>query len=139
MRPSPQFSKAVQLLCWLGECPDLLVFRKSDERLPRLGEKLVVWTDETPPLDTILSIITLYWITGTFPTSIYHYRVAYGRNVDDRDQAAMVTNKPVGYSQFPHEILPIPAALVKARHNVTWSARHDKVSRKQQSDHIGRI
>jgi hypothetical protein len=40
----------------------------------RIGEKFLDWTDTDPPIDTILEAITLYWVTETFPTSIYPYR-----------------------------------------------------------------
>jgi hypothetical protein len=40
----------------------------------RIGEKFLDWTDTDLPIDTILEAITLYWVTETFPTSIYPYR-----------------------------------------------------------------
>jgi hypothetical protein len=40
----------------------------------RIAEKFVSWSDETPSLDIILEAITLYWVTNTFPTSIWNYR-----------------------------------------------------------------
>jgi hypothetical protein len=40
----------------------------------RIGEKFLDWTDSDLPMDTILEAITLYWVTETFPTSIYPYR-----------------------------------------------------------------
>lgn len=40
----------------------------------RIGEKFLVWSDEDPSIDTILDDITLYWLTSTFPRSIYTYR-----------------------------------------------------------------
>jgi len=39
-----------------------------------IGEKFLVWSDEDPDLDKILESVTLYWLTETFPTSIYPYR-----------------------------------------------------------------
>jgi hypothetical protein len=41
---------------------------------PRIGEKFLDWTDEDPPLDTILESVTLYWLTDTISRSIYPYR-----------------------------------------------------------------
>lgn len=40
----------------------------------RIGEKYVDWSDEDLSLDTILESVTLYWLTETFPTSIYACR-----------------------------------------------------------------
>lgn len=40
----------------------------------RIGEKYLEWSDITPTLDELLTIITLYWLTDTFPSSIYTYR-----------------------------------------------------------------
>jgi len=39
-----------------------------------IGEKFLAWSDEDPSLETILESVTLYWLTETFPTSIYPYR-----------------------------------------------------------------
>ena len=41
---------------------------------PRIGEKFLTWTDATPSMDEILASVTLYWLTNTFPSSIYPYR-----------------------------------------------------------------
>ena len=48
----------------MGQVPTLL----------RIGEKFLDWSDEDPPLDVILEAVILYWLTETFPTSIYSYR-----------------------------------------------------------------
>lgn len=40
----------------------------------RIGEKYLDWTDEDPSFETILEVVTLYWLTETFPTSIFPYR-----------------------------------------------------------------
>lgn len=39
-----------------------------------IGEKFLTWTDDDPPVDTILETVTLYWMTDTFPRCIYPYR-----------------------------------------------------------------
>jgi microsomal epoxide hydrolase len=39
-----------------------------------IGEKFLAWPDEDPELEKILESVTLYWLTETFPTSIYPYR-----------------------------------------------------------------
>jgi len=40
----------------------------------RIGEKFLDWTDDDPSLDLILESVTLYWLTGCMPTSVYPYR-----------------------------------------------------------------
>ena len=40
----------------------------------RVGEKFLEWVDDPLPPDHILESITLYWLTETFPRSIYSYR-----------------------------------------------------------------
>jgi microsomal epoxide hydrolase len=39
-----------------------------------VGEKFLDWTDEDPSVDFVLEMATLWWLTETFPTSIYPYR-----------------------------------------------------------------
>jgi pimeloyl-ACP methyl ester carboxylesterase len=39
-----------------------------------IGEKFLEWSDEPPSMDTILSELTLYWLTSSFETTIYPYR-----------------------------------------------------------------
>ena len=95
----------------------------------RIGEKFIVWTAETPDIDEILSVVSLYWLTRSFPTSLYHYRVTYGTNLKPEDRIPMVTSVPLGYSQFFHEIRPSPKAFVEGQNNLVWHRRHEKVSR----------
>ena len=63
--------QVVLLLYWDGLCPYLpfLLLRHH-----RIGEKFLVWTDVDPSLETILESVSLYWLTETFPRSIYPYR-----------------------------------------------------------------
>lgn len=39
-----------------------------------IGEKILEWTYEDPPLETILEHVTLYWLTDTIPRCFYHNR-----------------------------------------------------------------
>jgi microsomal epoxide hydrolase len=39
-----------------------------------VGEKMLEWTDDDPPMDKILETVTLWWLTGTAPRSFYHSR-----------------------------------------------------------------
>jgi hypothetical protein len=36
----------------------------------RIGEKFLEWSDEEPSLDSILTNVSLYWFTSSYPTSI---------------------------------------------------------------------
>lgn len=84
-----------------------------------LQEKFLAWSDPrtTPSLDTILADITLYWLTGCFPTSIYTYR--------EKIKMSYV-NKPVGYSYFPYELAPIPQAWAAKTGDLVFFKSHDK-------------
>ena len=39
-----------------------------------IGEKFLSWTDEDPPLETILESVTLYWFTESMGRGIFPYR-----------------------------------------------------------------
>jgi microsomal epoxide hydrolase len=39
-----------------------------------IGEKFLAWSDVDPELEKILESVTLYWLTETFPSSVYPYR-----------------------------------------------------------------
>ena len=43
-----------------------------------IGEKFLEYSDDTLDVDAILTSIALYWLTDTFPTSIYQYRDVRG-------------------------------------------------------------
>lgn len=49
--------------------------RFFDRNIFRIGEKFLEWTDDatTPDLDTILTNVSLYWFTGSFPRSSKYY------------------------------------------------------------------
>lgn len=84
-----------------------------------IGEKFLAWSDPhtTPSLRTILADITLYWLTGCYPTTIYPYREVW-----DTKYVA----KPVGYSYFPWELAPVPRAWAAATGNIVFFKSHDK-------------
>jgi microsomal epoxide hydrolase len=43
-------------------------------QLAWIGEKFLAWTDQDLPIETVLEDLTLYWLTKTFPNSVYMYR-----------------------------------------------------------------
>ena len=111
----------------------------------RIGEKFLAWTDDDPPLDTILGAVTLYWLTETFPTSIYQYRQVRPESVlecsntdvsssqDDSPEVLKARggpeyiSKPFGYSWFPKELFPTPQSWVATMGNLVFFRRHTQV------------
>lgn len=83
-----------------------------------LGEKYITWSDEPHlSLTTILTFVTVYWITDTFPRSIYPYR----NDFDPKDEVPchggnqwhVPSGKGFGFSAFPGEMLPVPRVWVE--------------------------
>jgi microsomal epoxide hydrolase len=88
-------------------------------QLAWIGEKFLAWSDPatTPSLHTIISDITLYWLTGCFPTSIYTYREV---------KELLYVDKPIGYSYFPYELAPVPRAWAEKTGKIAFFRSHDK-------------
>jgi microsomal epoxide hydrolase len=88
-------------------------------QLAWVGEKFLAWSDPstTPRLDTILAHVSLYWLTGCYPTSIYTYRDAV---------SADYVAKPTGYSYFPYELMPVPRAWAEKTADVVHFAAHEQ-------------
>ncbi|KZL73892.1 epoxide hydrolase [Colletotrichum tofieldiae] len=70
-----------------------------------VGEKFRDWTDSPLPLATILTNVTLYWLTDTYPRCIYSNRFP--------SSVPLPYDKPFGVSNFPHELVPAPKAWVE--------------------------
>ncbi|KDQ16877.1 hypothetical protein BOTBODRAFT_43065 [Botryobasidium botryosum FD-172 SS1] len=89
-----------------------------------VGEKYLEWSDEDPPLDTILAAVTLYWVTETFPRSIY----VYGQLMTStpHESISSRSDKPLGYSWFPREMVPIPKSWAAASGNLVFFKQHSK-------------
>lgn len=72
-----------------------------------IGEKFLEWTDQDPPLDEILTSVSLYWLTDTYSRCIYPYRsfntVGY-------------IDKPCGFSFFPMELYVHSHPLILPRY-----------------------
>lgn len=66
----------------------------------RIGEKFLEWTDEDPSLDEILSSVTLYWLTDTFPRCIYPYRGV------SEDSCSAFTYYVLAYDCIDYQRLP---------------------------------
>lgn len=52
----------------------------------RIGEKMLAWSDQDPPLEKILETVTLYWMTDTISRSFWHNRAMAG--ADDEPKMA---------------------------------------------------
>jgi microsomal epoxide hydrolase len=87
--------------------------------LSRIGEKIIdSWSSEVPtPL--LMQWLTLFWLTQSFPTSIYMYRhfmtldftrASTPEEVQDftKPLSGLKVGKKIGYSTFPKEIFPVP-------------------------------
>ncbi|KAI5464361.1 putative hydrolases or acyltransferase [Mariannaea sp. PMI_226] len=70
-----------------------------------IGEKFVEWSDETPPLEEILGITTSYWLTRTYPSTLWSYRSIAKEGVQGLPTSR---EKPLGYSLFPRELGVVP-------------------------------
>jgi microsomal epoxide hydrolase len=88
-------------------------------QLAWVGEKFLAWSDPStiPSLHTIVSDISLYWLTGCFPTSIYTYREM---------KELLYVNKPVGYSYFPYELAPVPRAWAEKTGRIVSFRSHER-------------
>ncbi|KAI8711506.1 EHN domain-containing protein [Fusarium sp. LHS14.1] len=101
-----------------------------------IGEKILAWTDQDPPLDKILETVTLYWLTDTYPRAMYHNR-GMG-NPEEKPKISRISTltnlthvqlpyvaKPCGYSLFAHEIFPVPKSLAVKTCNLVYFKQHE--------------
>ncbi|TFY57289.1 hypothetical protein EVJ58_g7107 [Rhodofomes roseus] len=94
-----------------------------------IGEKFLTWTDEPPSTTTILESVSLYWLTDTFPTSIYTYRHGLGPRADKisfHAQPENHINKSFGFSWFPQELMPVPKAWIAVTGDLVWYKQHTR-------------
>ncbi|KAF1993185.1 alpha/beta-hydrolase [Amniculicola lignicola CBS 123094] len=93
-----------------------------------IGEKFLEWSDPStrPSIDTILADITLYWLTDSFPTSIYTYRQDYTNTEEGyfHGLEKYKVEKPMGYSYFPYELGPIPRSWAETTGRMVWFEEH---------------
>lgn len=95
-----------------------------------VGEKFLAWSDPstTPSISTILADVTLYWLTESFPSSIYTYRQDFTSRSEHyfHGQAKLYLDKPFGYSYFPFELMPMPKAWVERTGKLVYFKAHEK-------------
>ena len=88
----------------------------------RIGEKFLEWSDEDPSLDEILTNISLYWFSGSFASSLYPYRLLFSPKLAELP----VTNKPLGFSFFPRELMPGIKSIIEKEHNLVFYKHHER-------------
>ncbi|KAF9776543.1 hypothetical protein IL306_005252 [Fusarium sp. DS 682] len=92
-----------------------------------VGEKFLTWSDEDPPLEEILTSVSLYWFTDSFPTSIYPYRQRFDpERPGVHNNPSWKISKPLGYSWFPYELAPMPVSWVKTTGNLVFWRDHQR-------------
>lgn len=111
----------------------------------RVGEKFIHWTDNTPSKSHMLTWLTLYWLTKSYPTSIFYYRdvsqrlditVSPGSDPTDltKELKGMYVDKPIGYSKFPKELLVTPESWARKTGNMVFFNEH-RVGESRNSPH----
>lgn len=80
-----------------------------------------------PSVDEILDSVTLYWLTESFPTAIYTYRQSWAPYGSSHDHPDFYITKPLAFSWFPYELMPIPIAWVRRTGNLVYYKRHDRI------------
>ncbi|GAA6059018.1 hypothetical protein JCM10212_001243 [Sporobolomyces blumeae] len=92
-----------------------------------LAEKYRDWTDETPSIDELLAICTIWWIRDSFPSSIYAYHELLLTGVSQiHNDPANYHKKPLGYSAFEREISCTPEAWTGINADIQWYRYHSK-------------
>ncbi|KAJ5289069.1 hypothetical protein N7478_002099 [Penicillium angulare] len=92
-----------------------------------VGEKLLEWVDDPLTSEHILESITLYWLTETFPRSIYTYRQNYPPPpIPGANDPRWYIKKPLGFSHFPKELAPLPRSWVETTGNLVFWNQHHK-------------
>lgn len=76
-------------------------------------------SDEDPPLETILTNISLYWFTASFARSIYPYREIFGQIKLHK------LEKPTGFSFFPYELFPGIKSVIQKHANLITYKQHE--------------
>ncbi|BGP55530.1 hypothetical protein JCM8202_000583 [Rhodotorula sphaerocarpa] len=92
-----------------------------------IGEKMLAWTDQDPPLDTILAICTIWWIRDSYPSSIWAYAdfLQTGLSAMHNDPQYRL-EKPFGFSSFKEEISSTPEAWAGRNGNLQFYRYHDR-------------
>ncbi|OJK02015.1 hypothetical protein ASPACDRAFT_1897171 [Aspergillus aculeatus ATCC 16872] len=92
-----------------------------------VGEKFLDWPDDPIPLNDILESVSLYWLTESFPRCIHHYREQVPMpKLQLAENPRWYIKKPLGFSYFPKELMPIPRAWIETTGNLVFWNTHEK-------------
>ncbi|KAH0040661.1 alpha/beta-hydrolase, partial [Aureobasidium melanogenum] len=95
-----------------------------------IGEKFLAWTEEDPPVSSILESVSLYWLTGCATTCLWPYRIFYtpgiNGNPHNMSEYKIPNTKPFGYSYYPYELYPVPRSWAATTGNLTFFRAHDR-------------
>jgi microsomal epoxide hydrolase len=111
-----------------GTRPQTLAYGLADSPVGLaawLAEKLEVWTDASLDADDVLTMITIYWVTGTIGASFWPYYARYQGEwvLDDVVAAGGRIAAPLTYLDFPKELVHVPRAFVERVFDVErWEA-----------------
>lgn len=89
-----------------------------------VGDKLIEWTDGELSDDELLTLLTLWHVQDTFPSSIYPYWQL--GQVDDMDPKWYI-RKPTGFSNAK-DLFPAPKAWVAQTCNLVFYRFHPRAS-----------
>lgn len=113
-----------------GSRPQSLAYGLADSPVGLAGwlvEKYRAWSDcggdpeAALSRDEILTLITIYWVTNSIASSVRLYHEH--RHAKDRLPADARVEVPVGFADFPKEILRAPRIWVeRAYHIVQWTS-----------------
>ncbi|PVH98811.1 epoxide hydrolase-like protein [Periconia macrospinosa] len=111
-----------------GTRPSTIGFMLSTHPVALLawtGEKFLEWSDPstTPSLTEILTNVTLYWFTGSFPRSIWPYRIYFGATAGTQKPFPYI-EKPFGFSMFPYELATGLEGVLKQKTNLVSYRQH---------------
>lgn len=69
--------------------------------------------------------MSLYWLTETFPRSIYPYRQLFTPGViGAHENPEWYIKKPFGFSFFPKELAPVPQAWAATTGDLVFYREH---------------
>lgn len=97
---------------WVQEAPCVTANETKETKGGMTGQKL-------------LELVTLYWITGTIASSFLPY--AINRPFRDYvEDPAQYIRQPLGYSQFPEELISPPIHWIRGTGHLAWAIASDR-------------
>lgn len=113
-----------------GTKPATIAFALANNptgQLAWIGEKLWGWTDPSEhfSIDTILTSVSLYYLTDTFPRSLYSYRETSGSTRADLAQPLPYLGKPFGYTRFPYDNTGVPESWAAETGDMVFYKAHE--------------